>query len=318
MEASSRRSRAARLIFAASFAVSCGGPGAAASFAPSQAAPTPTTAAAIIPSPTTSIPLPNSCVSVNGLPDRICTPGATNPDVTQATISITICIPAYVTQIRPAATYTNNLKIDGMRAYGYTDQAPGDFEEDHLIALELGGDPRDPKNLWPERLVGGSGAVQKDRVENWAHDEVCAGRMQLADAQRRMAENWVELYNAMLAGIATVQPFVAPAVLPSAAPLATASATPGPVLSVLITTSRYGFVAATTVVDARCTAQARLPSGSVSQAAGLTTTQIAAASGVVSWSYGTTTRTNPGTGTHSVTCTLGGATQRASAPFSVP
>ena len=38
----------------------------------------------------------------------------------------------------------------------------------------------------------------------------------------------------------------------------------------------------------------------------------------LSWTYGTTTQTNPGTGTHTVTCTLGGVTQKATAPFSVP
>jgi len=145
----SPRFRAARLIVVAVFAVSCGGT-ATASPIPSQPTPTPTAAAAIVPPPASTIPPPNSCVSLNGLPDRACTPGATNTDVTQATISITICVTGYAAQIRPAATYTNSLKIDHMRAYGYAAEAPGDFEEDHLIALELGGDPRDPKNLWPD------------------------------------------------------------------------------------------------------------------------------------------------------------------------
>jgi len=31
----------------------------------------------------------------------------------------------------------------------YVDKAPSHYEEDHLISLELGGNPRDPKNLWP-------------------------------------------------------------------------------------------------------------------------------------------------------------------------
>ena len=317
----SPRFRAARLIVVAVFAASCGGAAATASPIPSQPMPTPTTAAAIVPPPASAIPPPNSCLSLNGLPDRGCTPGATNPDVTQATISITICVTGYAAQIRPAATYTNSLKIDHMRAYGYAAEAPGDFEEDHLIALELGGDPRDPKNLWPERLTGGSGALQKDRVENWAHDEVCAGRMQLADAQRRMAVNWVELYSAMLAAIATPQPTFVPAAAPTIATSlspATPSPTPAPALSVSISASRYGLVSATTLAGASCNAQARLPSGNISKAAGLTLTVLALGNGAVSWTYGTTTQTNPGTGTHTVTCTLGGVTRNATAPFSVP
>ncbi len=292
---------------------------------PSKSTPTPTIAAAILPSPSISIPSPSSCTSANGLPDRLCTPGATNPDVTQATISNTVCVTGYAAQIRPAATYTNSLKVDHMRAYGYADQAPGDFEEDHLIALELGGDPRDPKNLWPERLTGGSGALQKDRVEKWAHDEVCAGRMPLADAQQRMATNWVELYNAMLAAIATPKLTIAPVVVASAAPTiatsaspATTSPTPLPALSVSISASRYGLVSASTLAGASCNAQAKLPSGSMSSAQGLIPTKIAIGSGAVSWSYTTVSRTTPGTGTHTVTCTFGGITRNATAPFTVP
>jgi hypothetical protein len=227
-----------------------------------------------------------------------------------------------VAQIRPAATYTNSLKVDHMRAYGLADQAPSDFEEDHLIALELGGHPRDPKNLWPERLSGAFGALQKDRVENWAHDAICAGRMQLADGQKWMAENWVELYNAMLVGIATPQPTTAPALVPSAAPTTQTPTTPtptqAPLLSVLISASRYGLVSATTLAGASCGAQARLPSGNISQAQGLTPTKMAIGTGAVSWTYNTSTQTTPGTGTHTVTCMLGGVTRNASAPFSVP
>jgi hypothetical protein len=296
------------VILIAAFAVSCR---TAAPLAPSDspettlsATPESTTAAGLVPISTGTVPPPNSCISASGLPDRGCTPGATNPNVTQATISITICVPGYTAQVRPAATYTNSLKVDHMRAYGFADQAPGDFEEDHLIALELGGHPRDPKNLWPQRLAGASGALQKDRLENWAHDEVCAGRLQLADVQQRMAENWIELYDAMLAAAGTPQPTSAPTFAPD--------------LPVLISASRHGLVSATTLAGAWCAAQARMPSGTISSAQGLAVTKIAVASGAVSWSYNTSTQTTPGTGTHTVTCTLDGVTRNASAPFSVP
>jgi hypothetical protein len=51
-------------------------------------------------------------------------------------------------------------------------------EEDHLISLEDGGNPTDPRNLWPEpynTTVGGviMGAHQKDVVEGFIHDEIC-------------------------------------------------------------------------------------------------------------------------------------------------
>ena len=52
------------------------------------------------------------------------------------------------------------------------------YEEDHLISLEAGGNPTDPRNLFPEPYntrVGGviMGAHQKDVVEGFIHDEIC-------------------------------------------------------------------------------------------------------------------------------------------------
>ena len=52
------------------------------------------------------------------------------------------------------------------------------YEEDHLISLENGGDPTDPRNLFPEPYethIGGviMGAHQKDIVESFVHDEIC-------------------------------------------------------------------------------------------------------------------------------------------------
>jgi hypothetical protein len=88
-------------------------------------------------------------------------------------------------------------------------------------------------------------------------------------------------------------------------------------LTVTITTSIYGLVSAVTLPGASCTAKAKLPSGRLSTAAGLQALVVAGADGAVSWSYRTESSTTHGTGTHTVTCTLNGATASASAPFTV-
>jgi hypothetical protein len=49
----------------------------------------------------------------------------------------------------PRVSYTNALKIEQMPIYELGG-SPSLYEEDHLIPLELGGAPRNPKNLWPE------------------------------------------------------------------------------------------------------------------------------------------------------------------------
>jgi hypothetical protein len=136
---------------------------------------------------TTAPELQNAECHMNGqLPDAACTPGVPNPDVTQANISQTICVPGYTKTIRPTVTFTDQLKIQQMQAYGFSD-SPKQHEEDHLISLELGGSPTDPKNLWPEP---GASPNPKDKIENFLHTEVCAGKIQLQDAQARIAQNW--------------------------------------------------------------------------------------------------------------------------------
>jgi len=138
-------------------------------------------------------------------PDPTRTPGAANPQVTQRNIQDNICNRQWSTKlIRPPSEYTSRLKRRQLREYGDTvRQARSElvspstgkvdtsrcavhsdnmacYEEDHLIRLEDGGDPTDPRNLWPEPYstrVGGTimGAHQKDVVEAFVHDEVCFG-----------------------------------------------------------------------------------------------------------------------------------------------
>jgi len=112
------------------------------------------------------------------------TPGVLNPDVTQASIRSTICTHGWTATIRPPVDYTNALKRTQMRAYGETGPASA-YQEDHLISLELGGDPTDPRNLWPEPYPR---AAAVDRIENELNAAVCGGRLSLEDAQRKESE----------------------------------------------------------------------------------------------------------------------------------
>jgi len=112
------------------------------------------------------------------------TPGVVNPDVTQATIGSTICVSGWTSTIRPGSEYTDALKLRQMEEYGRSG-SPSDYQEDHLISLELGGDPTDPRNLWPEPRPH---AEDVDRTENDLHAAICSGRMTLAEAQRRISE----------------------------------------------------------------------------------------------------------------------------------
>ena len=127
------------------------------------------------------------------LPDPSCTPGAINPQVSQSNIGSTICRSGWTATIRPPAGITGPEKAGSALAYGYA----GSFttgEYDHLIPLELGGDPNDPANLWlqpNDDPVATSTHNGKDRLENTLNDLVCSGALTLADAQQAIASDWV-------------------------------------------------------------------------------------------------------------------------------
>jgi hypothetical protein len=141
--------------------------------------------------------VPSASAAAPVLPNSIATPGAINPAVTQANIHSTICVGGYTKTIRPPASYTTQLKIRQLSTPPYSafkDLNTRDFEEDHLISLELGGSPTDPKNLWPEPYASSSGARVKDRLENALHALVCNGSIPLKTAQQVIATNWYSAY----------------------------------------------------------------------------------------------------------------------------
>jgi hypothetical protein len=115
------------------------------------------------------------------LADPVRTPGVLNPDVTQSTIGSTICVQGWTRTVRPPTDFTNELKLRQMHAYGETG-SPSEYQEDHLVSLELGGHPTDPRNLWPEPYPR---AAQVDVIENELNDQVCSGSLTLAEAQNK-------------------------------------------------------------------------------------------------------------------------------------
>jgi hypothetical protein len=133
------------------------------------------------------------------LPIKKATPGAINLNVTQENIKDNICKSGWTATIRPPVTYTNKLKADQLtttyktfvKIYGADLSL---YEEDHLISLQLGGSPTDPKNLFPQPYAGNN-ARKKDIVETKLKRLVCDGTITLKVAQTAIAKNWVLAYN---------------------------------------------------------------------------------------------------------------------------
>ena len=128
-----------------------------------------------------------------GIPNIQITPGAVNAAVTQANIYSTICVSGYTKTIRPPVSYTNRIKYSQLDSgYNYKgDTSAHDYEEDHLVPLEVGGNPSSVKNLWPEPWLITWNAGKKDQLENKMHSLVCSGSISLAAAQKVFMTNWI-------------------------------------------------------------------------------------------------------------------------------
>jgi hypothetical protein len=134
-------------------------------------------------------------------PNATLTPGAVNPAVTQATIATTICQSGWTATVRPSSSFTTKLKKEQIAAQHLAGSTK-DYEEDHLVSLELGGHPTSKQNLWPEPYSPKPGARQKDRVENFLHDAVCHGEMTLQHAQDLITTDWYAEYQKIGAPVA--------------------------------------------------------------------------------------------------------------------
>jgi hypothetical protein len=111
------------------------------------------------------------------------TPGGRYSKVTQTTIKTTICVKGWTKTIRPPSSYTSALKKAQLARWNYADKNLSDYEEDHLISLELGGAPWSKKNLWPEPW---SQARRDDSgIEASLHAQVCGGALKLWKARAR-------------------------------------------------------------------------------------------------------------------------------------
>ena len=131
----------------------------------------------------------SGCMAHNGLQDSACTPGAI---LTNATKDV-ICQQGYARSVR---NVPQSEKDQVYAEYGITHHTAGEFEIDHLVSLELGGS-NDISNLWPEAASPTPGFHQKDKVENYLHDQVCSGAVPLQQAQIEIATNWLGVYQQM-------------------------------------------------------------------------------------------------------------------------
>jgi hypothetical protein len=120
------------------------------------------------------------------VPDPAKTPGAALPVSAKD-----ICVPGYSKRVRDVPI---DVKRSVYASYGVDTRRPGEYEIDHLISLQLGGS-NSIRNLWPQSFrTSPWNAYAKDALEDELHRRVCAGTLDLTQAQQIIAQNWVRAY----------------------------------------------------------------------------------------------------------------------------
>lgn len=87
-----------------------------------------------------------------------------------------------------------SLRRRVFQEYGIGNAEPQAYEVDYLITPALGG-ADDIRNLWPQSYSSTVWNAQvKDALEDRLRDLVCDGRLDLANAQRDIAKDWIAAY----------------------------------------------------------------------------------------------------------------------------
>jgi hypothetical protein len=128
---------------------------------------------------------PFSHAVVVSIPDSRLTPGAAILASRQA-----VCAEANTNnKTVPAA-----LQRQVFQEYGIAGAEPQEYEVDYLVTPALGG-ADDIRNLWPHSYSATVwNARVKDALEDRLREMVCGGSLDLTEAQKEIAENWIAAY----------------------------------------------------------------------------------------------------------------------------
>jgi hypothetical protein len=145
-----------------------------------------------------AIPPENGCTPrmSNGfpLPDSKCTPGAINPTLTVDVLRDPEFRTCCVRNNKTSEKQKNETYMWYSIPHPSNNTGPSQScELDHLISLELGGSDG-LENIWPQCGPDGVSLPeryfkQKDMVENYLAKQVKAAKIDLADAQKRIADD---------------------------------------------------------------------------------------------------------------------------------
>jgi hypothetical protein len=131
-------------------------------------------------------------IAAHQIPDPALTPGAARVVSVQELCTTSTKLVRHTSQA---------LKLKIYKKYGLEPRTSAEcsgpsgscYEVDHLIPLEDGGADVE-QNLWPQVYDGPWNAHMKDRLENYAHQQICAGKLTIEEAQGLLKGDWTQSY----------------------------------------------------------------------------------------------------------------------------
>lgn len=121
------------------------------------------------------------------MPDERITPGAASPVTREF-----VCHAGTF----EAGPIDDSVARQVFRRYRLPNPSPGAYEVDYVIPPALGGS-RNVENLWPQPYSQGEwNSHIKDALEQKLESLVCAGKLDVQQAQRDLAKNWIAAYKA--------------------------------------------------------------------------------------------------------------------------
>lgn len=122
-------------------------------------------------------------------PNLELTPGDVIPEATRDTV----CAKGYSKKMRGEVSKQDKIYV--YYRYGLTYDSKH-YQIDHFIPLSIGGSNK-PENLWPQPIQNNAGFLEKQRVAQYLHEEVCADKINIKDAQEAVRKDWHHVYRHM-------------------------------------------------------------------------------------------------------------------------
>jgi hypothetical protein len=89
--------------------------------------------------------------------------------------------------MRPGERHAERIKLALLDRYQATEPSAS-YVLDDLVAIEDGGSPTDPRNMWPQPIAQ---AQQKTAIDEYLHREICAGKLTVGQAARVLEGDWL-------------------------------------------------------------------------------------------------------------------------------